>query len=108
MKRDAIARAALKREQVQADIMGTEISINDGEPFFAYVDFPNQKEDFASGGFSLVTNITVRFPIGRAAKPVHGSKIVLVNENISFRSETAMSNTGDPNTPMVLFTAIRK
>jgi hypothetical protein len=107
VKRSTILRASKKRIAFVADVKGTRIAINGGKPFMASVSFPSISNSLETGGFNIATSLTAVWPTGRAAKPVKGAVLKLVDENVTFRVEHSVSNVGDPVNPSITVQALR-
>jgi len=89
-----------------ADSLGTPITIG-GQTFNAFVSTPAPQMDLEMGGFKTNRSIRIRWPIGRYIKPSLGTSILLVNQNLTFRVETAEVGNGSLGAE-VLVTAIRE
>lgn len=91
-----------------ADTFGTLIKLGDGIPFCAHVTTPQPSMSLETGGFNTDKTIRVRWPQTRAARPAVGTRLTLVQDNVTFRVETATSLPGSPLSAEVLVTAIRE
>lgn len=96
MNRDSIARFASRAARHLADTLGTLISVNGGPSFFATVNLPQPVLDLETGGWKTTTSLSVRWPADRAARPALGSVLLLVDDGVSYRVETAVSLPGSP------------
>jgi len=89
-----------------ADSLGTPITIG-GQTFNAFVSTPAPQMDLEMGGFKTNRSIRLRWPIGRYIKPSLGTSVLLVNQNLTFRVETAEIGNGALGAE-VLVTAVRE
>ena len=91
-----------------ADVMGTNVTIS-GVTFYAFVTVPKPTMSLESGGFNTDKAITLRWPTGRAARPSVGTQVLLVEENLTFRVETATSLAGSSiGSSEIQVTAVRE
>lgn len=108
MNRSSIAAFRTRAALEIADTLGTQIRLGDGKPFYAHVSTPQPTMSLETGGFNTDKSIRVRWPQTRAARPALGTRLTLVQDNITFRVETATSLPGSPLSAEVLVTAIRE
>jgi hypothetical protein len=102
----SIASFASKAAGEIADSLGTPITIG-GQTFNAFVSTPAPQMNLEMGGFNTNRSIRLRWPIGRYIKPTLGTSVLLVNQNLTFRVETAEVGNGALGA-QVLVTAIRE
>ena len=107
MNRNSIAAFHKRGIASIADALGTSVTIS-GKTFFAHVSTPRQTMSLETGGFNTERSITLRWPVGRAPKPAIGTSVLLKEENLSFRVETATSLIGSPLGQEIQVTAIRE
>ena len=108
MNRTSIAAFRNRAAVEIADSLGTLIQIGTGTPFYAAVTVPQPTMSLELGGFNTDKSIRVRWPITRAARPAVGTKLTLVQDNLTFRIETSTSLPGSPLSAEVLVTATRE
>jgi hypothetical protein len=107
VNRNSIAAFHKKGLASIADALGTQVTIS-GKTFYAHVSTPKPTMSLETGGFNTDKNITLRWPVGRAPKPAVGTAILLVDEALSFRVETATSLIGSPLGQEIQVTAVRE
>ena len=107
MNRNSIAAFHKKGRAALADALGTQVTIS-GKTFLAHVSTPKPTMSLETGGFNTDKNITLRWPVGRAPKPSVGTAVLLVDEALSFRVETATSLIGSPLGQEIQVTAVRE
>ena len=108
MNRTAIAAFRTRVAQELSDSMGTLIQLGTGTPFYAHVTTPQPTMNLELGGFNTDRAIRARWPLTRAARPAVGTKLTLVQDNVTFRIETSTSLPGSPLSAEVLITATRE
>ena len=108
MNRSSIAAFRERAAKELSDSMGTLIQLGTGTPFYAHVTTPQPTMSLETGGFNTDRAIRARWPITRAARPAVGTKLTLVQDNVTFRIETATSLPGSPLSAEVLITATRE
>jgi hypothetical protein len=107
VNRNSIAAFHNKTAAALADALGTSVTIS-GKTFYAHVSTPRPTMNLENGGFNTDRSISLRWPVGRAPKPVVGTAVLLVSEALSFRVETATSLIGSPFGAEILVTATRE
>jgi len=107
VNRNSIAAFHKKGLASIADALGTQVTIS-GKTFYAHVSTPKPTMSLETGGFNTDKNISLRWPVGRAPKPTVGTGILLVDEALSFRVETATSLIGSPLGQEIQVTAVRE
>jgi hypothetical protein len=107
VNRARIKEFATKAAGSIADALGTQVTIS-GLTFYAHVSTPKPSMSLESGGFNTDRTITLRWPVNRAPKPIVGTSVLLVAENLTFRVETATSLLGAPLGAEIQVTAIRE
>lgn len=108
VNRTAIAAFRTRAAKEISDSMGTLIQIGTGTPFYAHVTVPQPSMSLEMGGFNTDKNIKVRWPMTRASRPSVGTSLKLVEENVTYRVETATSLPGSPLSSEIFVTAIRE
>jgi hypothetical protein len=108
VNRTAIAAFRTRAAAEIADSLGTLIQIGTDTAFYAFVSTPSASMNLIDGGFNTDKSIRVRWPQTRAARPAVGTKLTLVQENVTYRVETSTSLPGSPLSAEVLVTAIRE
>lgn len=108
MNRTAIAAFRTRAAREISDTLGTLIQIGTGTPFMAHVTVPQPTMSLETGGFNTDKTIRVRWPQTRAPRPAVGTKITLVEDNMTFRVETSTSLPGSPLSAEVHVTAVRE
>lgn len=108
MNRSSIAAFRTRAAREIADTLGTMIQLGTGKPFMAHVSTPQPTMSLETGGFNTDKAIKVRWPQTRAARPAIGTRLLLVEEGISYRVETSTSLPGSPLSSEVLVTAVRE
>lgn len=108
MNRTAIAAFRTRAAREISDTLGTLIQLGTGKPFLAAVTVPQPTISLETGGFNTDKSIKVRWPQTRAPRPAIGTVLKLVEDNLTFRVESATSLPGSPLSAEVHVTAVRE
>jgi len=93
MNAASIATFRNKAANQISDALGTLITIG-GVTFTAFVSTPTPHMDLEVGGFMTKRAIKLRWPLGRYGKPTLGTAVLLVDQSLTFRVETAEIGNG--------------
>lgn len=108
MNRTSIAAFRTRAAREISDTLGTLIQLGTGKPFMAHVTVPQPTMSLETGGFNTDKSIKVRWPQSRAPRPAIGTVLKLVEDNLTFRVESATSLPGSPLSAEVHVTATRE